>query len=133
MRYFRDFRLEITTKRLNYDLRILKARLHILGAFEKLYDDLDTAIKLIRKSKSREDAAEKLKKLFKLDDEQVKAILEMQLYRLAGLEIDRILKEKAEKTKLKKENEAILASSKKIWGLIKTELLEIKENYGDKR
>jgi DNA topoisomerase IV A subunit len=133
MRYFLDFRHEVVTKRLNFDLRILNARLHILRAFEVLYDDLDTAIKIIRKSKSREDAAEKLKKHFKLDDEQVKAILEMQLYRLAGLEIDRILKEKAEKTKLKKDIEAILASQKKIWGLIKTELLEIKENYGDKR
>jgi len=133
MRYFLDFRHEITTKRLNYDLKLLKARLHILKAFELLYDDLDTAIKIIRKAKSREDAAEKLKKHFKLDDEQVRAILEMQLYKLVGLEIDRILKEKAEKTMSKKEIEAILASQKKIWGLIKTELLEIKEKYGDKR
>ena len=133
MRYFLDFRLEITTKRLNFDLKILKARLHILKAFEMLYDDLDTAIKLIRKSKSREEASEKIKKHFKFDDEQTKAIMEMQLYKLAGLEIERILKEKAEKTKLKKEIEAILASQKKIWGLIKTELLEIKEKYGDKR
>jgi DNA gyrase subunit A len=133
MQYFLDFRLEITTKRLNYDLRILKARLHILKAFEVLYNDLDTAIKIIRKAKSREDAAEKLKKHFKLDDEQVKAILEMQLYKLVGLEIERILKEKAEKTKQKKDIEAILASQKRIWGLIKTDLLEIKEKYGDKR
>jgi DNA gyrase subunit A len=63
----------------------------------------------------------------------VKAILETQLYRLAGLEIEKILKEKAEKTKLRKEIEAILASQKKIWSLIKTELLEIKEKYGDRR
>ncbi len=133
MQYFLDFRLEITTKRLNYDLNILKARLHILAAFEKLYDDLDTAIKIIRKARSREDAAGKLKKHFKLDDEQVKAILEMQLYKLVGLEIERILKEKAEKTKQKKDIEAILASQKKIWGLIRSELLETKEKYGDKR
>jgi DNA gyrase subunit A len=133
MRYFLDFRHELVTKRLNYDLRILKARLHILAAFEALYDDLDTAIKIIRKAKSREDAAEKLKKHFKLDDEQVKAILEIQLYRLVGLEIDNILKEKAEKTKQKKDIEAILASQKKIWALIRTELLEIKEKYGDRR
>ncbi|MCK9420532.1 MAG: DNA topoisomerase IV subunit A [Nitrospirae bacterium] len=133
MRYFLDFRHDITTKRLNHDLRLLKARLHILHAFEVLYDDLDTAIKIIRKAKSREDAAGKLKKHFKLDDEQVKAILDMQLYKLVGLEIERILKEKEEKTKLKKDIEAILASQKKIWGLIRTELLEIKNNYGDKR
>jgi DNA gyrase subunit A len=133
MRYFLDFRHELTTKRMNYDLKLLKARLHILKAFEVLYDDLDTAIKMIRKAQSREDAAAKLKKHFKLDDEQVRAILEMQLYKLVGLEIDRILKEKAEKTKSKKEIEAILASQKKIWGLIKTELLELKEKYGDKR
>ncbi len=133
MRYFLDFRHEIVTKRLNFDLKILKARLHILAAFEKLYNDLDTAIKIIRKSKSREDAAEKLKKHFKLDDDQVRAILETQLYRLAGLEIDKILKEKAEKSKMRKDLDDILASQKKIWGLIKTELLEIKEKYGDKR
>lgn len=133
MRYFLDFRFEITTKRLNYDLKLLKARLHILKAFEMLYDDLDTAIKLIRKSKSREEAAGKIKKHFKFDDEQTKAILELQLYKLAGLEIERILKEKAEKTKLRKEIEAILGSHKKIWGLIKIELQEIKEKYGDKR
>ncbi len=133
MRYFLDFRHEITTRRLAYDLRLLKARLHILHAFEALYDDLDTAIKIIRKAKSREDAAEKLRKHFKLDDEQVKAILDMQLYKLVGLEIEKILKEKTEKTKLKKDIEAILASEKKIWALIRTELLEIKDKYGDKR
>ncbi len=133
MRYFLEFRHELVTKRLNFDLRILKARLHILVAFEKLYDDLDTAIKIIRRAKSRDDAAEKLKKHFKFDDEQVKAILDMQLYKLSGLEIERILKEKAEKTKLRKEIEAILASQKKIWALIKSELMEIKQKYGDKR
>ncbi len=133
MQYFLDFRFEITKKRLNYGLKLLKARLHILKAFEMLYDDLDTAIKLIRKSKSREEAGEKIKRHFKFDDEQTRAILEMQLYKLAGLEIERILKEKAEKTKLKKDIEAILGSQKKIWGLIKTELLEIKQKYGDKR
>ncbi len=133
MRYFLDFRREVVVKRLNFDLRILKARLHILKAFEVLYNDLDTAIKIIRKAQSREDASVKLKKHFKLDDEQVRAILEIQLYKLVGLEIDRILKEKAEKTKLKKDIETILASEKKIWALIRTELLEIKENYGDKR
>ena len=133
MRYFLDFRFEITTKRLNFDLRILKARLHILSAFEKLYNDLDAAIKIIRKSKSRDEAAQKLKKHFKFDDEQTRAILDMQLYKLVGLEIERILKEKAEKTKQRKEIESILASQKKIWGLIKTELKEIKEKYGDKR
>jgi DNA gyrase subunit A len=133
MRYFLDFRFEITTKRLNYDLKLLKARLHILSAFEKLHDDLDTAIKIIRKSKSREEAAEKLKKRFKFDDEQTKAILEMQLYKLVGLEIEKVLKETAEKTKQRREIEAVLGSQKKIWGLIKNELLEMKGKYEDKR
>ncbi len=133
MQYFLDFRFEVATKRLNYDLRLLKARLHILKAFVTLYDDLDTAIKIIRRAKSREEAAEKLRKHFKFDDEQTRAILEMQLYKLVGLEIDKILKEKAEKTKQKKDIEAILGSQKKIWGLIKTELLDVKEKYGDKR
>ncbi len=133
MQYFLDLRFEVVTKRLNYDLRLLKARLHILKAFVMLYDDLDTAIKIIRRAKSREEAAEKLRKHFKFDDEQTRAILEMQLYKLVGLEIDKLLKEKAEKTKQKKDIEAILGSQKKIWGLIKTELLDVKEKYGDKR
>jgi DNA topoisomerase IV A subunit len=133
MRYFLDFRDEIVKKRLNFDLKVLKARLHILAAFEKLYNDLDTAIKLIRKSKAREDAHEKIKKHFKFDDDQTRAILDMQLYKLAGLEIDKILKEKTEKTKQRKDIEAILGSQKKIWALIKTELLEIKQKYGDRR
>lgn len=133
MQYFLDFRFEVTTKRLNYDLKILKARLHILEAFETLYDDLDTAIKIIRRAKSREEAAEKLKKSFSFDDDQTKAILEMQLYRLVGLEIERILKEKAEKSRQRKDIEAILGSQKKIWALIKSELVEIKGKYGDRR
>lgn len=133
MQYFLDFRFEIVTKRLNHELRLLKTRLHILKAFELIYDDLDTAIRIIRRSKSREEAADKLKKHFKFDDEQTKAILELQLYKLVGLEIERILKEKAEKTKQKKEIETVLGSQKKVWQLIKTELLEIKEKYGDKR
>lgn len=133
MQYFLDFRFEVTTKRLNYDLKILKARLHILEAYETLYDDLDTAIKIIRRAKSREEAAEKLKKSFSFDDDQTKAVLEMQLYRLVGLEIERILKEKAEKSKQRKDIEAILGSQKKIWALIKSELVEIKEKYGDRR
>src|SRR5512143_1946038 len=107
MQYFLDFRMEITTKRLNYDLKILKGRLHILAAFEKLYDDLDTAIRIIRRAKSRADAADKLGKHFRLDEEQVKAILEMQLYKLVGMEIDNILKEKAEKTRQRKDIEAV--------------------------
>lgn len=133
MQYFLDFRFEVTTKRLNYDLKILKARLHILEAFETLYDDLDTAIKIIRRAKSREEAAEKLKKSFSFDDDQTKAILEIQLYRLVGLEIERILKEKAEKSRQRKDIEAILGSQKKIWALIKSELVEIKGKYGDRR
>jgi DNA gyrase subunit A len=133
MRYFLDFRHEVTTKRLNFDLNILKTRLHILAALENIYDDLDTAIRIIRKAKSRDEASEKIKKHFKLDDEQVKAILELQLYKLVGLEIDRILKEKAEKTTLRNELEAILADQKKIWALIRTELATIKGEFGDKR
>lgn len=133
MQYFLDFRFEVATKRLNYDLKILKARLHILEAFETLYDDLDTAIKIIRRAKSREEAAEKLKRNFSFDDDQTKAVLEMQLYRLVGLEIERILKEKAEKSKQRKDIEAVLGSHKKIWALIKSELVEIKEKYGDRR
>ena len=85
--HFLEFRLEIVTRRLSFQLEQLKARLHILEGFEKVYDALDEMIKIIRKSDGKADAAAKLIARFKLSEEQVEAILEMKLYKLARLEI----------------------------------------------
>jgi len=131
--HFLDFRQDVVVRRLKFDLAVLEKRLHILTAFVSIFKDLDKAIKLIRTSNSRKEAADKLKKAFKLDDEQVNAVLEIPLYRLVEMEIDKIIKEQKEKLKEQKEIQDILKSKKKIWGVVKTELTEINEKFGDKR
>ena len=131
--FFLDFRKEVVTRRLKYELTLLEKRLHILSAFAIIFNNLDKALKLIRSSKSRQEAHEKLAKAFSLDDEQTGAILEIPLYRLVSMEIDKIIAEQKEKLKEKKRIEGILRSAKKIWGVVKEELQEIKEKFGDKR
>jgi DNA gyrase subunit A len=131
--HFLDFRKDVVVRRLKFDLAVLEKRLHILAGFVIVFQNLDKALKLIRSSKSRQEAATKLEKEFKLDDEQVTAILEIPLYRLVSMEIDKIKIEQKEKLKQQKEIKSILASQKKIWGVVKTELKEIDEKFGDKR
>jgi DNA gyrase subunit A len=130
---FLSFRKQVVTRRLEYELALLDKRLHILAAFATVFADLDKALKLIRSSKSRKEAHEKIQKYFKLDDEQTSAILEFPLYRLVALEMDKILEEKIEKQKDKKKIESILKSPKKISGEVRKELEEIDKKYGDKR
>jgi DNA topoisomerase IV A subunit len=132
-RFFLDFRKEVVTKRLTYELALIDKRLHILAAFAIIFNNLDKALKLIRSSKSRKEAHEKLANAFQLDDEQTHAILEIPLYRLVSMEIDKIIAEQQEKLKEKKRIEGILRSDKKIWNVVKEELKEISEKFGDKR
>ena len=99
LRHFLDFRMEVVEKRLRYELEELQRRIHILEGFAKIFDALDETIRIIRKSEGKKDAAEKLMKRFGLDAEQVDAILELKLYRLAQLEILSIEKELDEKRK----------------------------------
>ena len=87
LRAFLTFRLEVVVRRLRYALERLERRIHILRGFEKLFDALDEAIKLIRASADRKDAAGRLMHRFVLDQEQADAILEIKLYRLARMEI----------------------------------------------
>lgn len=131
--HFLDFRKGVIVRRLKFDLAGIEKRLHILSAFVIIFKNLDKALKLIRSSKSRQEAAIKLKKTFKLDDEQVSAILEIPLYRLVSMEIDKIQLEQKEKLKEQKEIKEILASQKKIWNEVKVELQEVGEKFGDKR
>ena len=135
--YFLEFRLEVVTKRLTFLLEQLKARLHILEGFEKVYDALDEMIKIIRKSDGKEDAAGKLIARFKLSAEQVEAILEMKLYKLARLEIlviEKELKEKrAEAKRLAELLKADKAGEKARWGIVREELEEVGKTYTDKR
>lgn len=132
-RSFLDFRKEVVIHRLEYELAILITRLHILDGFVTIFSKLDKALKLIRSSKSKQEAHDKLKKGFKLDDGQVSAILEIPLYRLVSMEVEKILAEQKEKFKEKKQIQTTLNTDKKIWNVVQKELHEIDENFGDKR
>ncbi len=133
LRHFLDFRLATVRKRFEYHLRQLRRRIHILEGFAIIFNALDQAIKLIRESSGKPDAAEKLKAAFKLDDEQAGAILDSQLYKIAQLEIKKILDELAEKKKEAEKIETILASQKKLWGVIKAEMEDLIVKFAERR
>jgi DNA gyrase subunit A len=133
LRHFLDFRLDVVKKRLAFDLEQLRRRIHILEGFEKIFDVLDETIVIIRKSDGKQDAAQKLMKRFGLDEEQVDAILELKLYRLAKLEILLIQKELGEKRAEADRTEKLLKSNKALWSLIKAELLELSNEYANRR
>jgi DNA gyrase subunit A len=132
-RHFLDFRLEVVTRRLEYELKELRERLHILAGFLKLFDNLDLAIRIIRRSSSRQDAAAKLITQFRLDEIQADAVLETRLYQLAQLEIEKIREEQREKKKRAAEIEGLLKRPKARWKMVEDELREVREKYGDRR
>ena len=134
LRFFLDFRFETVRRRFTFDLEELKKRIHLLEGFLVIYDALDEAIRIIRKSDGKADAAQKLMKRFFLDEDQVEAILETKLYKLARLEIDAIRAELKEKKAEAAIIEAILESQKKLWNEVKGELAEVREMLlGEKR
>ncbi len=130
---FLDFRFDTVRRRFEFLLAQLKRRIHILLGFKIVFDGLDRALKIIRASDGKQDAAVKLMKAFPLDETQTMAILELQLYKISQLEIDDIVKELRAKKQEAAEIEAILASNRKLWKVVETELNELKEKYGDKR
>jgi len=132
-RHFLDFRLEVLTRRLEHEKRKLEERLHILDGLVKVYGDLDKALRIIRGAASREDASTKLQAAFKLDDVQANAILEIRLYQLARLEIEKIEEERRAKRKRVGEIEELLKRPARRWKLIREELVAIAEKYGDAR
>ena len=133
LRHFLDFRLITVRRRFEFELAQLRRRIHILEGFRIIFDALDKAIKMIRESTGKAEAAEKLIKAFALDEEQADAVLDAQLYKIAQLEIKKIIDELKEKTAEARRIEAILASEKKLWGVVKEELADIGEKYGDRR
>ena len=132
-RHFLDFRLEVVTKRLEFELRELEERLHILAGLALIAGSLDEVIRIIRNSASRKDARDKLMSSFKLDEIQAEAILETRLYQLARLEVEKIKNEQAEKEKRAKEIRIVLGNEKKRWTIIRDELQELGKRYGDRR
>ncbi|MCK4520863.1 DNA gyrase subunit A [Candidatus Parcubacteria bacterium] len=133
LNYFIIHRKEVVIRRTKYDLRKAEERAHILEGLHKCLSKIDEVIKTIKASANREDALKNLMKKFKLTEIQANAILETKLSALAKLERKKIEEELAEKKRLIKELEAILKSPQKIKEVIKKELREIIENFGDER
>lgn len=126
-------REDVIKRRTQFDLDKAKERAHILEGLKKALDKIDQVINTIRKSKDKDEAKTNLMKKFKFTDRQAVAILEMRLQQLANLERKKIEDELKEKKALIKELEALLASTKKIRGVIKKELKAIKDDFGIER
>lgn len=130
---FIKHRQNVVRRRTEFELRKAKERAHILEGYKIALDHIDEVIKTIRASKTSEEAEKNLIEKFKLTEIQAKAILAMQLRRLTGLEREAIENELKELLALIEKLEGILADEKEILRIIKTELLEMKEKYGDER
>jgi DNA gyrase subunit A len=131
--HFLDFRAEVTQKRLMFERKQLLERIHILDGLVIIYDALDEALQIVRKSEGRSDAAEKLQGRFKLSDIQAFAVVDMRIYQLSRTNILEIRKELKEKGARVKEIDGILKSRAAIESIVRKELEEISEKYGDKR
>ncbi len=131
LRYFLDFRLATVRRRFEYDLEQLRRRIHILEGFKAVFNALEEALQLIRESKGKADAAEKLTARFGLSEVQADAVLDAQLYKIAQMEIKKILDELKEKAAEAKRIERLLASEKELWAVVKAELNELGEKFGD--
>ena len=130
---FLDFRREVVKKRTEYRLENAQERAHILEGLQIALDNSQRIIELIREAKDREEAREKLKAQYQFTDRQADAILKMQLGRLTSLERDKIVTELEEKQQEIKRYSEILSSSSELDEVIKNELREIQEEFGDER
>ena len=128
-----DYQKEVIIRRTKFDLDVAEKRVHILEGLKIALDNIDAVIKVIRGSKSDEEARNGLINGFSLTEIQANAILEMRLRRLTGLEREKIENELNDLLKTIGELKAILASDERILEVIKNELLEIKQKYGDER
>ncbi len=133
LHHWLDFRFETVRRRCEHDLRVLRDRIHILEGFARIFDMLDEAIRIIRASEGRRDAAERLMDTFDLTEVQTDAILDLRLYRLARLQILAIREELAEKLEEADALEAILASEARLWDVVKGELAELRKIYQEPR
>ncbi|WP_222615423.1 DNA gyrase/topoisomerase IV subunit A [Persicimonas caeni] len=130
---FRDFRMEVLVRRLLFELEKILGRIHILEAFELIFNDLDKAIELIRASESKKNAADKLMNYFGIDADQADAILETKLYRLAKLEIENIREELAARREEAEKIQVLLLSEEKRWEFIRNEFVALRDVYSDPR
>jgi DNA gyrase subunit A len=130
---FVDFRHEVVVRRTQYELRKAQERAHILEGYIIALDNLDAVIALIRNSSTPNLAQDGLITQFGMSEIQAKAVLEMRLQRLTGMEIDKIREEHAEIMKLIDHLKEILANEPLRFQIIKDELAEVKEKFGDER
>jgi len=133
LQQFLDFRLEVVTRRLRFELKNLLERIHILEGFAIVFKNLDEAIRIIRNSDGKADAAPKLMSRFEITEVQADAVLETKLYRLGRLEIREILDELALKRKRAKEIQQLLDDEPARWQIIRSELKQIAQSFGEPR
>lgn len=131
--HFVDHRHDVVVRRAQFELRKAEERAHILEGLIIASDNIDEVIALIRGSKNTDEAREKLMERFSLTDIQSRAIVEMRLRQLTGLEQDKLRAEYEDIMKLIQELKDLLASKELRMELIKKELIEVKEKYGDER
>ena len=133
LQHYIDYRKQVIKRRTEFDLGKAKERAHILEGFKIALDNIDEIVKTIRASKTPETALANLREKFELSEAQAKAILEMQLRRLTGLERQKVEDEYRETIKLIAELESILGNPRKIVFLIKQDMDELATKYGDDR
>jgi len=130
---FIDHRHEVIVRRTTHDLEQAQAREHILEGLKIAVDNIDAVIKIIRGAETVEEADQKLRQRFKLSERQSKAILEMRLSRLTGLEIEKLEAELKEVRAVIKELKSILDSKPKRMGILKKEIEDLAKDFGDER
>jgi len=133
VQYYVEHQREVVTRRTQYELRRAEARAHILEGLLIALDNLDAVIKLIRASQDPDSARDGLIEKFELSREQAQAILDMRLQRLTALESDKVRSEHADLIERIGELRAILADEARVMGLVKDELTEVVDSYGDER
>ncbi len=133
MEHFLQHRMEVLIRRTKFDLEAAERRAHILEGYIIALDNIDEVIEVIKKSRDVDTAKNNLMRRFKLSEIQAKAILDMRLQRLTGLERKKIEDEYKETIKLIEKLKSILESEEKRWFIIRDELLLLKEKYGDER
>ena len=131
--HFVDHRHEVVVRRINFELKKAEQRAHILEGLIIASDNIDNVIDLIKKSSNADEARQKLEKKYKLSEIQAKAIIEMRLRQLTGLEQEKLREEYNELLKTIAGYKKLLDSKSMRMDLIKNELIEIKEKYGDER
>lgn len=133
IKYFVDHRHDVTIRRTKYDKRKAEERAHILEGLIIASDNIDEVVRIIRAAKSPQEAIDNLKQRFELDDIQARAIVEMRLRQLTGLEQDKLRAEYAELEKLIQYLDQILNDPELCKKVMKDELLEVKDKFGDER